>query len=99
MECQVCHLGRFGVAFGFAVESCEVMPDLGVDRLDRGGERLGLEKEVAWDDFTVHFPMIGSNGEGLEMRYPCPESLERFVATTAHFHGKDTSRGTRHSNP
>ena len=81
------------------MESCEVLPDLRVDGLDGGGERLGLQQEIAWNDFAVHLPMVGGDSKGFEVSYPCPEPLERFVATTAHFHGKDTSCGARHSNP
>ena len=99
MECNVRHVGCFGITFGFAVEPCEVVPDLRVDGLDGAGERLGLEEQFRGDDFAIHLPLIGGDGEGLEMGYPCPEPLERFVATTAHFHGKDASRGARHSNP
>ncbi len=64
MQCEVSHFGCFRVAFGFAVEACEVMPDLRVDRFDGGGERLSLQEEIARNDFAVHFPLIGGNGKG-----------------------------------
>jgi len=92
-------VGSFRVVFGFAVESCEVMPNLRVDGLNRGGKRLGLEQQVEGNNFAIDLPMVGSDGEWFKMDYSCPEPLERFVATTAHFHGKDTSCGARHSNP
>jgi len=99
MWVEVGHVGGFGVAFGFAVEAREVVPDLRVDGFDSGGERFGLQQQIERNDFTVDFPMIGSDGKGFKVGYSCPEPLERFVATTAHFHGKDASCGARHSNP
>ena len=76
-----------------------MVPHLGVDRLDRAGERLGLDEQMRRDDFAVSAPSIGCHREGFEMGDARPKPLQCFVSTTAHFHGKDASRGARHSNP
>ena len=44
MHGKVGHVGGFGIAKSSAVESCEVVTDLGIDGFDRVGKRLGLHE-------------------------------------------------------
>lgn len=81
------------------MEAGEVVPHLRVNGFCGRGEGFGLQQQIGRDDLAVGPPSIGSDGEGLEMRYPRPEPFEGLVATTAHFDGKDASAEARHSNP
>ena len=99
IERKLGHIGRFGIAFVFAVEACSVVAHLGVDRLDGAGERLGLDQQMRWDNFAVSAPSIGRHREWLQMRDARQKPLQCFVYMIAHFHGKDASCGAKHSNP
>ena len=81
------------------MEAGEVVAHLSIHGLDGRSELFGLQKQRGRDNFAIDFPAIRCHGEGPQMRYARPESLEGFVATTAHFHGKNASCGARHSNP
>ena len=81
------------------MEAREIVAQLRVDGLNGAGELLGLDEQMCGDDFAIDLPPICRDGKGPQVRYPRPEALEGFVATTAHFHGKDASCEARHSNP
>ena len=41
----------------------------------------------------------GGNGEWPQMRYSCPQPLQRFPTARTHFDGEDSPGCTRYSNP
>ena len=75
IERKLCDIGGFGVAFGFAVEACSIVPHLGVDGLNGAGERLGLDQQMRRDDFAIRAPSIGRHRERLQMRDARPKPL------------------------
>ena len=75
IERKLGHIGRFGVAFGFAVEACGVVAHLCVDGLNGAGERLGLDQQMRRDDLAVSAPSIGCHRERPQMRNARPKPL------------------------